>query len=84
MKGAVGGELVAELVVEGEEVYVVHDHVVTLVPAEEEANIEERGTIKPAEDEGMDTGSHTAKCKAIESMLLKHLVTSTTSWGSTK
>ncbi len=48
MEGALGGKVVLEVIVEGEEINVVHDHVVTLIPAQQEANVEERGTIKPA------------------------------------
>ncbi len=35
-----------EVIVEGEEVNVMHHHVVTLISTQEEANIQKGGTIK--------------------------------------
>ena len=47
VEGPLGGILVLEVIVEGEKIDVMHGHVVTLVSAQQEADIEERGTIKP-------------------------------------
>ena len=46
MEGPSGWVLVMQVIVEREKVNVMHDKVVTLVPTQQEANIEEGSTIK--------------------------------------
>ena len=48
MVGAIGWVHVLEVIVEGEEVYIMHDHVVTDVSTHEKSRVEEAGPIEPA------------------------------------
>ena len=49
MEGTRHRVVVAEIVVERQEIDVVHDHVVTLVAAQEKADVQERGTVEPTQ-----------------------------------